>query len=180
MEMENIEYDFEEWEADSYFIDKEDWKGLLELRKKRDLNRLDDLHAQERYSEALIYNNLYSEAIDFLKPLYKEHYDIGFGIHGIIQSLKGLGKTEEDFPWISKPNIVKLDKKMIQLCIDLLKGKRKPTSVIDIYGHFLVTMHFIDFNTEALGLFLLEENKIFDNFGDKTDTYGLEFKLKRK
>jgi len=178
MGKEYLDNDFEEWEDDSYFFDKEDWKGLLELRRKRDLKRK-DLYAQQRYAEALILNKMYSEAIGFLRPLYIKHHDVGFGIQEIIQGLYGLGKTEDDFPWISKPEIVKLDQNMIQRCMDFLKGKRKPTSVIDIYGHFLVSADFIDFNEKALGLFLLEKTNIFEIFGDNTDAYSLKFKLKR-
>jgi hypothetical protein len=180
MEKEYFNNDFEEWEADSNYIDKEDWKGLLELRSKRDFNKQSDLYAQQRYAEALILNKLFREAIDFLSPLYIKHHDVGFGIQEIIQGLYGLGKTEDDFPWISKPDIIKLDQNMIQRCMDFMTGKRKPTSVIDIYGHFLMNSDFMDFNEKTLGLFLHEKTNLFEIIGDKTEPYDLKFKLKRK
>ncbi len=180
MEEEYSDYDFEEWEGDAYFIEKEDWKGLLELRKKRDLKRTDDLYAQQRYAEALILNKLYAEALDFIRPLYIKNHEFGFGVHEIMKSLQGLGKTEDDFQWVSKPRIVKLDQNLIESCLKFLSRKRKPTSCLSIYEYFLMNSDYIDFEQKELGLFLLDKTEIFEIYGDKKDAYSLEFKLNRK
>jgi len=75
MQKENFYDDFEDWEDDANLFYKEDWKGLLQLREERARRHPEDLSAQQRYGEALILNKKYSEAIEFLTPLYQVYYD---------------------------------------------------------------------------------------------------------
>jgi hypothetical protein len=171
--------DFEEWEGDANLIDDENWVGLLELRKQRAQKRPLDLYAQQGFADALVINKKYAEAIEFLKPLYSKHYESGFGIHEILDALYGLGKTEDDFNWIIKPNIFKLDKELINKCIVFLKGKRKHVSAITIFGDLIMHADYLTFNEEELSEFLLKNDNTFDFIGDKKYYFDMEFKLKR-
>ena len=178
-DFEEEDNDFEEWEGDADLIDNDDWVGLLELRKQRAQKRPSDLYAQQGFAEALIFNKKYAEAIEFLKPLYSKHYDCGFGIQEILDALYGLGKTENDFNWIIKPNIFKLDKELVDKCIVLLKGKRKHVSAGTIYCDLIMQADYLKFEEEELSDFLLKNVSTFDFIGDKTYYFDLKFKLKR-
>ena len=171
---------FEDWEDDKILFEKEDWIGLLNLRHERAKKQPSDLYAQQRFAEALILNQKYVEAIDFIAPLYKENYESGFGISEIIDALSGLGKTENDFVWIEKPVVLKLDKNTLGICVEFLKGKRKHISLIQLYSDLLMQTDYLKFNEQELSEFLVNYTKIFDFIGDKTDFLDLKVKLNRK
>ena len=155
----DIEYEFE-------LIEKEDWKGLLLLKEKQLKNHPNDLYAIESYAEALILNKKFQNAIDFLMPYYKKYYEEGFGIHPIMDALIGLEKTENEFVWLKTPNILRLDSKTLNLCIKLLKGKRKPVNVSDLHSQLLDHSDYITFESDELSTFLLKNSKHFIFTGD--------------
>ena len=161
MQKEDFYNDFEDWEADANLINKEDWKGLLQLREEKARSHPEDLYAQQRYGEALVLIKKYSEAIDFLTPLYKVYYEVGFGIHEIMDALIGLGKTEKDFNWVTEPKIYRLNKQTLDLCIKTLKGERKLISVFNVYETFLFDADYIAFSEDDLAEFLLKYPEIF-------------------
>ena len=144
----NDEYDeyddFEEWEGDADLINEEDWKGLLKLSEQRAKSKPDDLYAQERYGEALILNQKYQQALDYIIPYYQVYHELKFGISRIMDALIGLGKTEKDFNWIKMPKVLRLDQSTINLCKTNLKGKRSFTTVLDLYFSL---MHMADYLT---------------------------------
>jgi len=72
-EFDKIDEWFEGWEGDYELIQEENYEELLKLRKAKAINNPDDIYAQYYYGKALIYNNLYDEAIDYLKPIYYEN-----------------------------------------------------------------------------------------------------------
>jgi len=179
MDLDSDIDDFEAWEPDAELYYKEDWHGLLQLRKDGLQKHPNDLYAQQRYAEALVLNKKYNDAIEFLKPLYQKHYDIKFGVTEIIDALYGLGKTENDFNWIEKPDVLKLDKKTLESCSKLLKGKRKHISLGQLYTDLLIQTDYLKFNEQELSEFLISYQEIFEFIGDKTYFFDLEVKLKR-
>jgi hypothetical protein len=108
-------YGFEDWEHDKILYEKEDWVGLLKLREKRAKKRPSDLYTQVRFAEILNINKKYEEALDFITPIYQKNYESGVGIHEIIDALYGLGKSENDFDWKIKLNVLKLDSDTLKL-----------------------------------------------------------------
>ncbi len=171
-------YDPESWEGDYELYEMEDWVGLLNLREKNAKKHPSDLYAQQRYAEALNLNKRYNDTLDFIAPLYKANYEIVFGVHEIIDALYGLGKTENDFNWINKPDILKLDSNLIKLCTDFLRPKRKSVSVTDIYCDLLVKSDYCAFNEQELANYLV---KLTDIFAVQIDTeYIMDSKLKLK
>ena len=173
-------YDPESWEGDYELYDKEDWVGLLKLREKDAKKHPSDLYAQQRYAEALNLNKRYKDTLSFVTPLYKANHDVGFGIHEIIDALHGLGKSEYDFDWIVKPNIIKLDSDALKLCVDFLKPKRKPSSITDIYCDLIMHGDYSDFNEEQLGEFLLKNTDTLEIKVDSEYLWDMRIKLKRK
>lgn len=177
---DDFEDDFEDWEADANLYDEEDWIGLLNLREERAKKQPSDLYAQERYAEALIFNKKYKEALDFLTPLYRKNYDSGFGICEILDALFRLGKNEDDFAWIEKPDVLKLDKNTLDFCLELLKGKRKHVSLFQLYSDLLMHADYLKFNEKELSEFLVNYTEVFDFIGDKTDFFDLKIKLNKQ
>jgi hypothetical protein len=49
-----------------------------------------------------------------------------------------LGKTDDDFDWVQRPVILGMSKDILEACYDFLKSKRKPRSVSEIHGRFLL------------------------------------------
>jgi len=172
--------DFEDWEGDKILFEKEDWVGLLNLRQVRAKKQPSDLYAQQRYAEVLILNKKYKEALDFIGPLYEENHEFGFGISEILDALFGLGKTENDFEWITKPEIFKLDKRTLNRCIEFLKGKSKYASMLDVYGKLLMQADYLAFNEKELTEFLIQDTMPFDFTGNKEFFWDIEIKLKKK
>ncbi len=173
-------YDPESWEGDYELYEAEDWVGLLNLREKDAKKHPSDLYAQQRYADALNLNNRYKDALDFITPLYKANYEFAFGVHEIVDALYGLGKTEDDFNWVVKPDILNLNSDMLKLCVDFLKPKRKSVSVTDIYCDLIVKSDCCIFNEQELGNYLVSFTNIFDVQLDSDYIMHSKLKLKRK
>jgi hypothetical protein len=155
-------YGLEDWEDDNLLFEKEDWPNLLKLREERVKKNPSDLYAQQRLAEALNLNKRFADTLEFITPLYRDNYEVGFGIHEIIRALYGLGKSESDFNWIVKPKIIKLDSDTLRLCVEFLKPKRKPSSISDIYCDLIMQGDYCDFNEEQLAEFLLKSKDSID------------------
>ena len=172
-------YGFEDWEGDMILFENEDWINLLKLRKKRAKSEPSDLYAQQRFAEALNLNKRFTDTLDFITPIYKANYESGFGIHEIIDALYGLDKSENDFEWIIKPKVIKLDSDALKLCIDFLKPKRKPSSILDIYCDLIMNGDYFAFDEKQLGAFLLMNLEIFDIKSESEYFWDMQIKLKR-
>lgn len=180
MDYQENDYGIEDWEDDYNLVEKEDWAGLLKLRDERAKKKPSDLYAQQRFAEALNLNKKYRETLDFISPIYEKNYESGFGISEIMDALFGLEKTEDDFNWITKPIILKLDDYSLNLCLATLKGRRKYISLTDIYMNILMQADYLTFNAKELAEFLLQKPNLFDVKGDKNYFFDIELKMKKK
>lgn len=151
--------DFEEWEGDYQLIQDEDWAGLVVLRKQKAEKNLTDLHSQWRYGEALVYNQEFEKALKFLTLIYKKEPDCSDVVHTILDALYGLGKTENNFDWVEKPIVLKLDDQTKKLCVDFLKNKRKQTRVYNLIEHFIIQSYYLTFEEEELCTFLKKDKR---------------------
>ena len=172
----DFEDDFEDWEGDAYFYEKEDWVGLLKLRKERYELDPDDHYSQYRLGQALIFNKKYDEAIEFLTPVYKEDPEFDDVIHLILDALYEQGKNENDFKWISIPTILRLDDKTKDLCFQLLKNKRKRISVTDLYIQLLIPGAYLKFDESEFAEYLRKDIG-FDFEGDETSFWDCKVKI---
>lgn len=131
--MTNEYDDFEDWEDDYYFFDKQDRQGLVELRRRKAELKPKDSHCQWELGEAYVLNKEFEKAISFLGKLHqKDAKDINVQ-HSLLDALMGLGKDETDFEWIIRPAVMKLDKKTSDYFYEYLHPKRKPRTVADLY-----------------------------------------------
>ena len=171
--------DFEEWEGDADLINEEDWKGLLKLREQRARSKPDDLYAQDRYGEALILNQKYQQALDYIIPYYQVYHELKFGISRIMDALIGLGKTEKDFNWIKEPKVLRLDQTTINLCKIYLKGKKRFINVLDLYVSLMDVADYLTFKEQEFSDFLRKNVTDFICIGESTYYYDLSIKLKK-
>ena len=147
-------YDFEEWEGDYQLIQEEDWAGLVKLRKQKAEKNLHDLHSQWRYGEALVFNQEFEQALEFLTAIYKKEPEFEDVIYSILDALYGLGQTEDDFEWVESPIVLKLNDQTKKHCVDFLKKKRKPTSFSSLIEHFIIQSYYLTFEEKELHAYL--------------------------
>jgi thioredoxin-like negative regulator of GroEL len=83
--------EMEEWEADAEFFALEDWKGLVEYRKKRVEQYPDDPEFQWKLGEANVLNEEYEKAIEFLNVLHKKYPEDPNIQHSLLDALYAIG-----------------------------------------------------------------------------------------
>jgi len=176
MDVESDNYDFEEWEGDSLLIEEENWAGLVKLRKQRAEKRTHDFYSQWSYGEALIFNQEFQKALDFLTPIYKREPNYPDVIHSILDALFGLGKTENEFDWVEKPVVLKLNDETKNLCKDFLKSKRKPVSFLSLFESLRIEFAYMKFQEEDLYKYL-KTDKFFKFSDIEKEFWDVDIKL---
>ena len=172
-------YDIEEWEGDYQLIEEEDWAGLVKLRKQKAEKYLNDLHIQWRYGESLVLNREFKQALELLEPIYKIEPDYTDVIHSILDALYGLGKTENEFDWVEKPVVLKLNDETKNLCKAFLKNKRKPIPFLSLYEYLLFQSDYLAFKEKELCEYL-ENDEQFEFSGNKVEFWDVDIKLSKK
>jgi len=133
-ESEEGDDDFEDHETYSELIENKDYKGLVHFCLKRLVQVPDDPYRQVYLGDAYVLNGDYEKAIEFITPYLKDFPDIMDFQHVILDSLYKLGKTENDYDWVQKPDIVELNADTVNNFYNLLKPKRKPISIYSLHG----------------------------------------------
>jgi hypothetical protein len=172
-------YDFEEWEGDYQLIEEKNWVGLVKLRKQRAEKRHYDLHSQWSYGEALILNQKFKQALEFLTPIYKREPNYLDVIYSILDALYGLGKTENDFDWVKKPEVLKLNDETINLCKIFLKKKRKPISFLSLCEHLFIQFDYLKFQEKDLYEYL-KIDRSFEFSDNEKKFWDVDIKLLKK
>jgi tetratricopeptide (TPR) repeat protein len=158
LEPDHESSDFEEWEIDAELRDKEDYPGLVEYCKQRAERFHDDPYAQYYLGEAYVLNGEYEKAIEFLSEHHRRHPDNLDFQYVILDALFALGKTDDDFDWVQRPVILRMSSDILQACYEFLKLKRKPRSVSEIHGRFLLKGYLL-FSEEDLLKALSEDGR---------------------
>jgi len=131
-------YDFEGWELPAELRDKEDFPALVVYCKRRAKQEPDDLYSQYYLGDAFVLNGEYEKAIEFMSEHHRKHPGNTDYQHVILVALFALGKTEDDFEWLGKPVVLRMSQEIVDTCYEMLKRKRKPRSVIDLYTQFIM------------------------------------------
>jgi tetratricopeptide (TPR) repeat protein len=146
-EFDKVDEWFEGWEGDFELIQEEKYDELLKLRKSKAIKNPNDLYAQYFYGEALVYNKLYNEAIDYLKPIYYENPEYEDIQYVILDALYFSGRNETDFKWIEIPKIKKIDKELLNECYKCLR-KDGETGIellrASLAGKYFIYLGFTD------------------------------------
>jgi hypothetical protein len=149
---------FEAWEEDVYYLEKEDYPGLLKYRKEYAGRRPDDLYAQIRLGEAYNLVGDHQTAIEFCAKFHKQYPGIPDFQHIILDALFATNRTERDFAWASKPTIFRLNADVLDWCYNYLQPKRKPRSIDDLYMEF-IPKGYLCFSEEDLFNALRKDNR---------------------
>jgi tetratricopeptide (TPR) repeat protein len=169
---------FEEWEADDHFLSKGNYPGLVKLRERRLARRPDELDTQIGLGEAYILNGEYDKALAWLSGLHRkvpDHPDIQ---HLILDVLFATEKTEDDFPWVEKPTVVRLSSAVLDQCAEALKGKRKPRSAEELYAKLLIRWGYLLFTSNELLTALKQDSRFLVN-DPKGSTFSSEVRFRR-
>lgn len=150
--------DFEEWEIEHEFREKEDYPGLVEYCKQRAERLPDDPYAQFYLGEAYVLNGEYEKAIEFLSQHHKRQPDNPDYHHVILDALYALGKTEDDFDWMEKPVILRISSEIVDACYEFLRSKRRPRSVNELYIPFVMKGYLL-FTEDELLKAMLEDRR---------------------
>jgi tetratricopeptide (TPR) repeat protein len=129
---EDETYDFEDWEIEYELIEYEDWNGLILYRQSVLRRHPDSLEAKSALGDAYVRAGEYQKALDYLALLHRENPGITDIQGNILDTLFGLGKNENDFDWIEKPAIFRVNEALINQRYQYLRAKRKPRSIVDI------------------------------------------------
>lgn len=155
--------EYEDWEGDYYYFNKGDWNGLVKYREQRVKNHPEDLDAKWQLGEAYVFNNEFEKALKLLENLYyKDPHDINVK-HSILDALFGLNKTENDFNWIEKPMVLRLNLEVIDTCYNLLKSKRKPKDIYELYIELMVDGYLTFQENDLLEAILKDDRFIVED-----------------
>jgi hypothetical protein len=170
-------YDYEDWEIEYELIEHEDWNGLILYRLSVLRRHPDSLEAKSELGDAYVRASKYQKALDYLEPLHREHPDIIDIQWNILEAIFGLGKNENDFDWVEKPVILRINETLLDQCYEYLHPKRKPRSLMDICNELILGGGYLDFKEEEL-LLSLKTDKRFKVEGE--GLFGSEISVRRK
>jgi tetratricopeptide (TPR) repeat protein len=153
----------EAWGIYAELFYAKNYQALVEYCKREVKRNPDDPYSKYRLGEAYVLNGQYKAAIDFMGTCHREVPEHPSFQHIILDALFALGKTEDDFAWLSKPKVLRLNSGILDQCYGCLLPKRKPRDVEDLRISFMadgyVTFSHDDF-VQALtddGRFIVED-----------------------
>ena len=124
---------FESWEDIHDFHERRDYEGLV-ANCEEDVRRCpNDLYAAERLADAYVLNGNYEKAIAFGAKLHCAHPSMSMFTCHILDALFAIGKTEDDFDWAIRPEVLRLDQCVVDGCYQFLRSKRKPRGIADFH-----------------------------------------------
>jgi hypothetical protein len=171
----NMYDEFESWEDDYKLLNSQQYDKLVELREKVVLAHPDDIQSVLDLCDAYCLNSEYQKSLDLLQGIYRENNDIEAIQYLILDSLRGLSRSYEDFDWVQQPVVFRLDEKTCTTCFDLVKGKRRGMSAIYLELE-LYNLGYMEFKTDELVEFLSEDSR----FQVTTDGHPMTAIIKKK
>jgi len=154
-----------EWHDDEYMdIEdelwaKEDFEGLIRWHQKQLKEFPEDDFARFSLAQAYFFNDDYDKALHLFHDLHTKSPDDVQIIYFIIEALLASGKTDKDFDWVVKPDLLHLNKKVISACYNMLKPGYKACSIDHLYNIFY-EQEYLMFTEEQL-LAALERDSRF-------------------
>lgn len=155
---EDVYQNFEDWEEDYELINKGDFEELIKYREKVARNNPNDVYSLWPLGEAYILNKEYEKAIEFLTNLHNKHPNNADIQYLILDALFSIDKSEKDFEWVLAPEVVRLNRDLLDHCYDLLKRKRKARELNDLYCE-LMPLGYLTFNENDLLNYLVADGR---------------------
>ncbi len=177
-ETEICDYDeFDDWEVYYDLLEKKDYKGLLQYREERAKKFPDDPDTQYYLGEAYVLNGEYEKAILFLSDHHRSGPENPNFIHVILDALFAQGKSEDDFKWVIKPKVFRMNQEILNKCYDYLKPKRKPQPIGTLHIDFMFDGYLL-FTAEDLLKAIVEDKRFI--VGNPEKGAFAEVKVARK
>jgi len=164
-------YDPEGWEREYLIYEEKRWDDLVELRKEQSEEDKNDLNAQVELGDAYVLAKRYEEALTLLTPLHQMYPQDSDVKRVILDILKLTGKTEDEFNWKRKPEVLKLDENLFQRCLTILKKKRKnKRTMFELEIALTVNNTYLGFEIKELETWLRNDPRLkFIEEKDKID-----------
>ena len=160
--------DFEAWEVSFELREQKDYPALIKYYKHRAEVSPTDLNSQCYLAEAYNLNGEYKKTIDLLAQHHRQNPDYVDIQYMILDALFALGKNEEDFDWVEKPELLKISKNTIDSCYYSIKSEKKPQSIQDLYYKLTMDEYlYVSFTEEDLLKALIADNNFIVNNAEK-------------
>ena len=158
--------EFEDWQIDYDLLERKEYDALLKLRKERVEKYPDNEYAQYYLGEAYIYTKQYLKGLHFLSKIHREQPDRIDIQYLILDILFDIGKTDCDFDWKEKPDILHFSDDLITDCFDFLKNNKRPRSIDEVYSSFLHQGYLSFSRRELLDKLIADPRFIVENPDD--------------
>ena len=116
--------DFEEWETYTELVEQEDYPALVRYCEERVRRFPRDPYSAYYLGDAYVQNGEYEKALAFIAPHHRRMPDHEDYHHVILDALFALGRTEDDFAWVERPSVYRLNHEVLDACYRHLAGKR--------------------------------------------------------
>jgi len=154
----DTEFDFESGVEHQKFFDNEDYPGLVLHCKQRAERHPEDLYAQYYLGDSYVLNGEFEKAIEYMAEHHKKHPWNPDYHYVILDALFALGKTEDDFNWVTRPIVLRMSTNIVDTCYEFLKPKRKPRSIMELRDMF-ITEGYLLFSRQDLLKALLNDGR---------------------
>lgn len=170
--------DFEDWEVEYELFSNKDFEGLVRNRKTIVEKYPKNIQLTYSLCDAYMLNEDFEKALEGFSILYKEDSENILIQQNILNCLFKLGKSENDFKWVKTPIIITLNKAVLNNCFEVLKGKRKPRSLDEIYQG-LQGPEYLKFKEVELFKALKGDGR-FEVRGEESRLWNVSIKNKKK
>lgn len=146
----NHEWPENEWpDIEDELWAKEDFKELIRLHRKQLTDWPEDNFARFSLAQAYFFNYDYDQALGTLLHLHRQMPDDPDVLYFIIEALLASGKTEDEFEWVAKPDILHLTENVMDTCYNMLKPGFKACAIDHLFNIFY-DKGYLMFNREQL------------------------------
>ncbi|RJP89127.1 MAG: tetratricopeptide repeat protein [Desulfobacteraceae bacterium] len=148
---------------------KEDFEELILLHKKQLEEAPQDNFARFSLAQAYFFNYDYEKALETLHSLHKKMPDDPDILYFIVEVLLASGKTDDDFNWVEKPEIINLTETVMDACYNMLKPGYKTCSIDHLYNIFF-EKGYLMFTQEHLLAALADDGRFLVTHPESSDT----------
>ncbi len=142
---------FDCWGEDyEMLMEAGDYHGLVKCCLERYQRDPGDPHAIEVLADAYVLNAEYQKALDLVSPFYFAEPDHPCYPPLILDALLNSGRSIDDFPWKSPPDVLYLTEDTLDECYKYLKPKRLPRTLDELYMKFMIKSYLLFSEDELL------------------------------
>ena len=109
---------------------------MIRLHQQQLADCPEDNFARFSIAQAYFFNYDYDKALETLHYLHKKTPDDPDVLYFIIEALLASGKTQDEFDWVVKPDILNLTETVMDTCYNMLKPGYKACSIDHLFNIF--------------------------------------------